>query len=378
MRVLLNCLSSVSGGAIAYLRNLSPRLVALFAASGEHELMLLAHDEQRPLLRGIEPALVHWLSGGRSAGISRLRWEKRNLPSITREHKCDVLFTPYQVSPRVPGVRNVMMIRNMEPFLFDGYSYSPETWLRNRLLRWLSSTCLREADRVIAVSQFAEEQLVRGLGIDSRRVRTVYHGSTDLWSGVDGASDRSTLESVGVEGAYLLTAGSFLPYRRCEDVIAAFNWLAPSLPSSMRLVIAGSGADRRYAETIRQAIASSPIRERISLLGHVSWETMAALYRHCVACVISTEIEACPNIAIEAMAAGCVIVSADRSPLPEMFNGCSLEYQSRDIEDLARQISAAVENDALRGKLKTSALKRVAEFSWEACAIKTYSALVNW
>jgi alpha-1,3-rhamnosyl/mannosyltransferase len=94
--------------------------------------------------------------------------------------------------------------------------------------------------------------------------------------------------------------------------------------------------------------------------------------------VIATEIEACPNIAIEAMAAGCVIVSGDRPPLPEMFQGCSLEYGARDIDLLAQKIRQAVTNDLWRVEMKAKALKRAENFSWDKCAMDTYAALTQW
>jgi len=327
MHVLMNCLSSVSGGAVAYIRHQVPRLMAVFDRAGcGHQITLLAHVEQRPLLRGINEGRILWLEGARPEGYRRIWWERQNMARIVREAGADVLFTPYQVGPQIVGTRQVLMIRNMEPFLFDAYRYSPRTWLRNRLLRSASARSLRKADRVIAVSRFVRDHLLHNLGIDAARVRTIYHGSRDLRSDADAAQDREVLRRIGVTGEYVLTCGSMLPYRRCEDAIAAFSRAAPLLGDHAQLVIAGSGTDRRYEELIRRAIAASPVCERILPVGQVPSETMAALYRHCQVCVIATEIEACPNIALEAMAAGCAIIAADCPPLPEVFAGCCEQY----------------------------------------------------
>jgi glycosyltransferase involved in cell wall biosynthesis len=373
------CLSSVSGGAVAYLRNLAPLLAERFARDGDgHSLKFLAHEEQAPLLEGIEDSQVCWIRGARPKGVRVVWWEQRNLPAIVRKNAADVLFLPCQVGSHAPELRRVLMLRNMEPFLFERYHYGLKTWLRNRLLRRESVRCLRAADRVIAVSGFARERLIHGIGVDAARVRTVYHGRPDQRSSAHDARDQEILTQIGLKNHYVLTCGSLLPYRRCEDVIAAFNQGAPGLGARMRLVIAGSGTDRSYGDFLRRTIAASPLHERILAVGHVPSETMGALYRRCVACVIATEIEACPNIAIEAMAAGCVIVSSDRAPLPEMFQGCSLEYRARNIGHLVQQLRLAVENNSLRREMKSKALKRVEDFSWEKCARETYSALVDW
>jgi len=125
-------------------------------------------------------------------------------------------------------------------------------------------------------------------------------------------------------------------------------------------------------------IAKSPKPSRILTLGNVPWETMVELYRRCTLCVIATEIEACPNIALEAMAAGCSIISSDRPPLPEMFDGCALRYEARDIGGLSRQILHVVEDKALRVEMGNNALLRAHDFSWSTCVERTYSALTDW
>lgn len=379
MNGLMYCISSVSGGALEYLRNIAPRLEKRFSRGGEgHSFKFLAHEEQEPLFRGIEESRIRWIRGARPLGYRRVWWERRNLTRILDEEKIDVLFNPYQIGIPTPGRRQVMMARNMEPFLFREYRYDLRNWLRNHLVRRSSLHSLRHADRVIAISMSVRDHLVREVGIDPERVRLIYHGGSNLNAGNREAADRELIGRIGVHGDFLLTPGTLLPYRRCEDVIAAFGKCASALGDGMRLVIAGAGTDRRYGDVIRRAIAASPVRERILTVGHVPWETMAALYRLCRACVIATEIEACPNIAIEAMAAGCVIVSGDRPPLPEMFSGCALEYRARDLGQLAQQMRRAVEDVPLRQELRAKSLRRAKDFSWETCANQTFAALTEW
>jgi glycosyltransferase involved in cell wall biosynthesis len=382
LNVLTYCLSSVSGGAVAYLQNLASLLAELFARGGEgHNLNFLAHEEQAPLLKGVDDSQVCWVRGVRPEGYHRVVWERRNLTRILREHGANVLFTPYQIGPSVRGTKNVLMLRNMEPFLCGGhgYRYCLRSRLRNELLRQASLRSLRRADRVIAVSDFTQDRLTNRIGVENKRVRTIYHGrNEDFASHGDVEKDHDVLDRCGVRNHYILTCGSLLPYRRCEDVIAAFNRCANHLPVRVQLVIAGAEIDSRYARVVHGAIASSPLREQIRYVGHVPWDTMAALYRQCLAFVMASEIEACPNIAIEAMTAGSAIVSSDRAPLPEMFRGCSLEYRARDVAHLVRQMRLTVEDASLRRELKVRAKQRAEAFSWERCARETYAALTEW
>jgi glycosyltransferase involved in cell wall biosynthesis len=169
--ILVYCLSSISGGAVSYLRNLAPLLDKQFEKSSDgHSLKFLAHEDQQSLLASIDDLRIVWIEGRRPTGYRRILWERMNISRLVRQEAIDVLFTPYQIGPRTQGVKHVMMIRNMEPFLFAKYRYGIVTWLRNQLLRRESSRLLRAADRVIAVSEFVRDELINGIGVEKTRM----------------------------------------------------------------------------------------------------------------------------------------------------------------------------------------------------------------
>lgn len=375
MKVLFNCLSSVSGGGEAYLRNISKPLLEYFNLKAKHKLIFLAHVDQSILLSEIPKSNIIWISQRRSYGLKRILWEMKNLSQIVLDNNIDVLFTPHQVAPYIPNIKNVLMIRNMEPFLFEDYEYSRNTWFRNKILAFVSSHCLRKTNRIIAVSDFASRQLIK-IGISKKLIHLIYHGSPLI--NKNDFNHNKILNTLGINKDFIFTCGSLLPYRRCEDVINAFNLSINKLPHNMNLVIAGSSSDQNYIKKLKRLIKNSISPSRIILVGNVPWEKMKVLYSQCKIIVVSTEIEACPNIALEAMAAGCIILSSDKPPLPEMFSGCSLDYKARNVKVLSKKIIKTLEDKNLQIKLKKRTLERATYFSWPMCVNKTYSALTNW
>ena len=380
MNVLINCLSAVSGGAVSYLSNLMPKLVGLFEESDRgHEIKILAHREQRMLFPSIPASQCILISNRRPKGGYRFLWEFCNIGGIVRRHNIDVLFAPYQISPQIRGVKQVLMLRNMDPFCFNSYKYSFKPWLRNNLLALQSRRSLHCADRIIAVSDYVKTVLVDHLNIPEDRIRRIYHGRDTNFSPCGGKeSDIILLGKTGVRGPYILTCGSLWPYRRCEDVVKAFNSFTNNNRTDISLVIAGAKMYAPYRRFIESLISESPAQRQIHLVGHVPYETMRALYRHCTLCVFATEVEACPNIAIEAMTSGCAIISSDQPPLPEIFGSCALEFGSRDVEALTLKMHSVMSDKRLLDSLKEQALKRAPFFSWDRCAKQTYSALVRW
>ena len=380
MIVLYNCLSAISGGAVSYNRNMLPELNRLFEGSVDgHQLRILLHESQEPFISDIPGAQCIFVKGHRLTGVRRLLWEWRHLEHVAQEERADVLFCPYQIGRSVANAKLVLMIRNMEPFLFQRYRYGLGSRLRNHLLRCYSARALRSADRVIAVSQFAKDLLTNQLSVLPGRICQIYHGRDTRLTPTDNRSANwKLLSELGLKSDFVLTCGSLRPYRRCEDVISAFAKLKPGPTNGLTLIIAGSEDVARYGKAIRRAIAQSACGDSVRMVGHVSWEMMRALYQCCKVCVIASEIEACPNIAIEAMTSGCVIVASDQPPLPEMFHDSAVYFRSRNVADLADKMQLALLDANLREQLQTLALRRSQGFSWRTCAAKTFQALVQW
>ena len=93
--------------------------------------------------------------------------------------------------------------------------------------------------------------------------------------------------------------------------------------------------------------------------------------------VMTSRVEACPNIALEAMVAGAVIVSADNPPLPEIFDDAALfTYASGSASTLAQRIAAV---DALSADARATAMARskarARSFDWARTADRTIEVL---
>lgn len=383
VNVLINCLSLDTTGADIFLRNAVGPLSLLFdASSGKHKLFILANERQTPLFLPLPCGSAVVIRKKRRTALFRFLWEFMFLAGTLRRNRIDVLLTPYQVAmTRQRRVKHVLMLRNMEPFCFDRYPYGRYNRFRNRVLRSLGRSSLRQADRVIAISRYVAGYAKEKIGVRPERIVTFYHGRDEAFSHRgDRVAGRAELAKQGVKGDFIFTCGSLLPYRRCEDVIAGFAGFRKGYnqPQPCSLVIAGSGNDWKYMEKLINAIKNSGCAGDIIMAGHVPHDMIVLLYRYCRACVIASEVEACPNIAIEAMTSGCAIVSCDSAPLPEMFAGCSLEYKSRDTEGLARALGRIHGDEALRQALSYKALVRSGDFTWQKCAEETYRTLVEW
>jgi len=254
------------------------------------------------------------------------------------------------------------------------YSAYPLEWIRNwGRLRQMQSA-VRRSDRVIAISQFVRGYLTETLGVAEDRVGVVYHG-IDAVDNFDIQQPVSILSDL--EGRFVFTAGVIYPYRGLEDLIVAWEQLGDG-SDRPPLVIAGKigqGMSRYYSRLIRM-VEERGLASHIRFVGLLDRGEMAWCYRNCAAFVMTSRVEACPNIALEAMAHGCLCISTDNPPMPEMFGEAARYYRAGAADQLAQHIRDGLALlPGQREEIRRNALARTGQFTWQACCEATIREL---
>jgi glycosyltransferase involved in cell wall biosynthesis len=179
------------------------------------------------------------------------------------------------------------------------------------------------------------------------------------------------------ENDFLFTCGSIRPARGLEDIIHAMSILKTQ-SINIRLVIAGetSPGVRKYRNGLKKVLASSGLTDSVCWTGKLNGEEIQWCYKKCRVFVMTSKVEACPNTALEAMSNGCVIISNDNSPMPEIFKDAAVYYSPKDSQSLAKMIESVFNWDSSqREKMARLAKNRASDFSWDVCAKKTVEEL---
>lgn len=301
--------------------------------------------------------------------LHTVSWLKKEIAAW----KPDVVFIPTTRCFSCSGIPVINMVRNMEPLVVP-FSGNPLRECVVNIGRIITGRqACRKADRVIAVSNYVKNYLVEKWNIKEQRIGVVLHG-VDPNSYVGGKCDRAVV-SMAIS-PFLFTAGSIRPARGLEDIIKAVALLDTEHPIQLAI---GGNVDpgmEPYCTKLKKMATNLGITERIHWLGKLNDAEMAWCYSHCEAFVMTSRVEACPNIALEAMSYGCVSISSENQPLPEFFVDSALYYPPKDVTTLAKQIQAITSlGRAKRAAMSSAAKDNASRFSWEICAQKTVDEL---
>ena len=356
----------LSGGARKYLEVLAP-LLARDPSVSRLDLFV-----PPSAVDGLQRhSALHWESwkpGDVAQGFRRLRSELRS-------RRPDVVFIPTARWLDCGSIPVMAMVRNMEPLAVP---FAGNPWLESLKTlgrRWVARRACRKADRIIAVSHFVRDFLTSRWGLSADKIATVHHG-IDVPE--EGAELGVPAALSGLTRPFLFTAGSIRPYRGLEDAVAALPEIGLRC-GDLPLVIGGETepAMRGYRHRLERLAQSLGCADRVIWCGKLSQSEMAWCFKQCAGFLMTSRVEACPNTVLEALAHGCVSVSTDCPPMPEMYGETAFYYRSKDSRQLAERVHAALAMSAEQRRARqASARRRAREFSWQCTADATVRELL--
>ena len=291
--------------------------------------------------------------------------------------KPDVIFVPVERFFRFNEVPVVNMIQNMEPFVSSINGNPLIERIRLRIQYIEGKKAIKRSSRIIALSKFVWDFLLTRWKIPSEKISLIYHGIDDERK-KNGHRPNSIPENW--YGQFIFTAGSIRPARGLEDLFLAMEHLVSQGSNTVRLVIAGEVGPRMtgYHKKLKSWILKHNLSSKICWVGGLNDKEMTWCYMSCQAFVMTSRVESFGMIGGEAMAHGCICISADNPCLPEIFRDVAIFYPPKDGEALSDSIQTVLTwGDNQRKVMSEKARKRAAEFSWDVCAKKTVAGLVK-
>jgi glycosyltransferase involved in cell wall biosynthesis len=345
-----------------YLRCL---LETLAQAEPEDEYVVLVAGADDPLpfgapnVRTVRSRLPGRVLFGAAAVLGRPRLDRL-------AGGCDVAWAPALAPLAVSGgVPLVLTVHDMSFEHPGDYTRYERLW--HRLAR--PEKLARRATRVICPSGPVRDAALARWDLIPKRVRVVRSGAgkarVPAARGAPGSPAPSAALPAGVATPYVLAVGALEP-RKLPGVLVEAHALARSRGLSAGLVFAGDGPLRGELE-----------RSQAIVLGHVSDETLEAMYDGALALACVSREEGFGFTPVEALTRGTPVVVADLPVFAETLGDGALRVPPGDADALADALLRLERDEALRRRLVAAGRRAVANLSWERAARETRAILAE-
>ena len=274
--------------------------------------------------------------------LARTTWSRAGrLPVERMVGGLDVFhFSDWMYPPQRAGVR-ATTVHDLVPLRFPELVETETLRMHGRKYEHSARTC----DRVFVNSRFTGGEVVELLGVPEERVVVAYPGIDPRFR-VDG-------EAADLGAPYVLGVSTLEPRKNLPALVTAFRLLRQRQPE-LTLALAGlEGWEQR-------PLAAEGVR----LLGYVSDEELARLYRGASAFAYPSRFEGFGIPVVEALASGAPTVVSSHPSLDEACGDAALRADPDDSEAFAATLERALDPAP---ELRARGLAHAARFTWRAC-----------
>ncbi|MDZ7738130.1 MAG: glycosyltransferase [Bacteroidales bacterium] len=195
----------------------------------EHEFIFLfdrPYDKKFIFSSNIEPLVV------KPATIHPLFWYiwlEYKLPPVLRKKGADLFLSPDGMMPLRTNIPCIPVIHDINFY----HRSSDLPHLKSLYYRKYFKQYAMRARRVVTVSEYSKQDMVRSWGIKSGKIDVVYNGVADEFSCSEGAKDTRDTKP------YFLFVGNLSPRKNTAGLILAYERYRKELKGAADLVIAG-------------------------------------------------------------------------------------------------------------------------------------------
>jgi glycosyltransferase involved in cell wall biosynthesis len=289
-------------------------------------------------------------------------------PLVLPRLHLDVMHYPAFPPPYVQlfGPANVMTLHDAAP-----WRYGETLTLHGRLyFRTLLGRGAQTCGRAITVSHHAKSEIAHFLGERHlSKFSVIPEAARPAFAAkCSAAFEQQVRARYDIGGAYFLAVATVEPRKNLVTLLEAYAGLKRQLGASCPpLVIVG----RRGWNCADILGYMADLDQVVRFLGHVSDEELVALYQMALCLVFPSLYEGFGLPVLEAMTAGCPVITSTASSLPEVAGEAALLVDPHSAQQLAAAMERVLQDAELRVSMTRKGRQRAARFSWEETARMT-------
>lgn len=305
-------------------------------------------------------------------------WNIWALPKYLRKNKIDIYHTQYITPFFVP--KKTKIITTIHDISFNFFSQLiKKTDLF--FLKLLMPHSLKRADKILAVSQFTRDEIIKYYKTDPNKIEVTYNAVDDKFMASEYSAEEldKVRKKYNLPEKFILYIGTMQPRKNVAFLIEGFAKIRDRL-SNTKLVVAGKKGAHNYDNAIDKAIGENNLESEIIFPGFIEEGEKPAVFKLARTFVFPSLYEGFGIPVLEAMSQKIPVVTSNIPSLKEIAGKGAEYFEIGSLENLEEKLYNVSVKEDIRRNLINSGLERVRFFSWKKTAgkvLKIYKQVID-
>lgn len=226
--------------------------------------------------------------------------------------------------------------------------------LARRWYVFLGRVLGRRLPRIIAISNYAAQDIHEGYGIPYEKIKVILNGRYDL-SNVSEDVDILRRHDLHPHKFILAVGGGSTK----NNILTAYA-VEQLRDNEMVFVVAGHSP-----ESVRAKLNSC---SKTRCIGRVTDEELAALYKNALCLAFPSFVEGFGAPPLEAMSVGCPVIASTCEAVPEICGDAALYVDCHSVDSMREKIEQVIYNSELRMHQIERGYENLRRFDWTRTA----------
>ncbi|MEW5975210.1 MAG: glycosyltransferase family 1 protein [Acidobacteriota bacterium] len=257
----------------------------------------------------------------------------------------------------------------------SGLAYAP-SWMHHWIHRILIPKTLRQSARILTVSRYVAEEILSYHPTYGSKIEVTPLGvsSAFLREHLNEDEVGAAIKRQGIRQPYVLGLGTLEPRKNLTTLLRAFAQLPGQVRTRYQLVLVGKAG--WGVDSLSRQLQRMPSNTQVRLTGYVPDQDLPYLYAGAETFIFPSHYEGFGLPVLEAMAAGCPVISSNGGALPEVVGSAGVMLPSGAApEEWSRAMLNLLSSREQRQELRAAGLLRARLFSWDKCAEVTFEVI---
>jgi glycosyltransferase involved in cell wall biosynthesis len=236
----------------------------------------------------------------------------------------------------------------------------------------------QRASKILVPSEATQIDLIKYLGVSSKKVVVTYEGGTDhdvtTQNREKHHDDKAILQQYGVTKPFILYVATMYPHKNHEKLVEAFRLLTSEILDIQLVLI---GKVDYFSEKMVEKVSRWGLSDKVLIPGfkypngYMPDQDLFIFYRNALVYVFPSLKEGFGIPVLEAQAFGLPVVASGTSCLPEIGGDSVVYFDPNNAVDIKNKILEVTRNEKLRNGLINRGYENLRRFSWQKMAEET-------
>ncbi len=301
---------------------------------------------------------------------NKFSWNFWTLPKYLRKNPVDIYLTQY-ITPFFVK-KKIKIITIIHDISFNFFSQFIK-WSDLIFLKILIPLSIKRADKIIGVSQFTHQEIIKYYKVKSEKVTWIYNSiAQNFYQPINQIEIEKVQIKYKLPAKFILYMGTLQPRKNVPVLLRAYaQFLANKdfIGEKPKLVLAGVKG-YNYDKKIDRVIAEEKLEGGVIFAGYIADQDKPSFIASAQIFCFPSFYEGFGMPILEALAMKVPVLASDIPPHREIAGGAVLFFNPSDSSELAEKIKKIINNKQLQEELVNKGILQINNFSWLKTAEK--------